>query len=76
MREYNILVIIGSWTWNKILFVGLIALCIIGIILAVIFLVLGRKSKKNKRPTTAGSTTATKSVVTKDISPGTRYEPV
>jgi mannose/fructose/N-acetylgalactosamine-specific phosphotransferase system component IIC len=76
MREHNILVIIGSWSWNKILFVGLIALCIIGIILAVVFLVLGKKFKKNQRSKPPGSTAATKSVVTKDVSPGTRYEPV
>ncbi len=59
MAEYNILVIIGSWSGNNALFVVLIALCIIGTILAVLFKVLGKKFKKNKRLTAAGSTTAT-----------------
>jgi mannose/fructose/N-acetylgalactosamine-specific phosphotransferase system component IIC len=69
-------VIIGSWSGNNILSVVLIALCIIGIILAVLLMVLGKKFKKIKRSTTAGSTTATKSVVPTAISPRTRYEPV
>jgi hypothetical protein len=76
MTEYNILVTIGSWSGNSILFIVLIALCSIGIILAVLLMVLGKKFKKNKWSTAAGSTTATKSVVAKDVSPGTRYEPV
>lgn len=61
---------------QSLLIVVLIALCIIGIILAVLLMVLGKKFKKNKRSTVAGSTTATKSVVRTDISPRTRYEPV
>ncbi|UJR24586.1 hypothetical protein I4U23_005961 [Adineta vaga] len=66
----------GPWTWNKILFVGLIALCIIGIILAILFIVIGKKFQKNKRTTTTGSTTTTKNVVTTNIAAGGKYEPV
>ncbi|CAF1359403.1 unnamed protein product [Adineta ricciae] len=66
----------GVWTWNKILFVGLIALCIIGIILALLFLIIGKKFNKNKRTQASGSTTTTKSVVTSNVAAGGRYEPV
>ncbi|CAF1662094.1 unnamed protein product [Adineta ricciae] len=66
----------GVWTWNKILFVGLIALCIIGIILALLFLIIGKKFKKNKGTQGSRSTTTTKSVVTSNVAAGGRYEPV
>jgi len=66
-----------GWSTKKLIFAGLIALCILGIILAIVFLVIGKKFKKNKRsPPAAGATTTTKTVVTKNISPDPKYQPV
>lgn len=57
------------------LFIGLIALCIIGIILALLFCFLGKRGKKGPNKG-SGTTTTTKSVVTKGISTDQRYQPV
>lgn len=66
-----------GWSTGKFLLVGLIALCILGIILAAIFFVISKKFKKNQRTTTSpGSTTTTKAVVTKGVSPDPKYQPV
>ncbi|CAF3832602.1 unnamed protein product [Rotaria sordida] len=66
----------GSWYWNKVSHVTLIALCIIGIILALLALIFGKKFKKTKRSTIADTITTTKEPVVTDISPNTKYEPV
>ncbi|CAF0973697.1 unnamed protein product [Adineta steineri] len=65
-----------GWSWQKAILIGLVALCILGIILAVLFLVFGKKLKNKKRTPPAGSTTTTKAVVTKGISPDPKYQPV
>jgi mannose/fructose/N-acetylgalactosamine-specific phosphotransferase system component IIC len=72
------LIILGSWTWHKTLLVVLIALCIIGIILALVFLIIGKKkNKKNNRPQQpAAGPKTTKSAVQKGISPNPEYSPV
>ncbi len=71
--------ILGAWTWNKALVVAFIGLCIIGIILALIFIIIGKKFKKNKR-TTAATTTPTTTTAgaggSKGISPKSEYSPV
>jgi len=64
-----------GWSTKKLIFAALIALCLLGIILAIVFIVLG-KYKKNKRSTPAGTTTTTKTVVTKGVSPDQKYQPV
>jgi len=67
----------GIWTWNKALMVGLIGLCIIGIILALIFIIVGKKFKKNKRTPAAVTTSTTAGAgVVKGISPKSEYSPV
>lgn len=66
------LMILG-WSTKKILFAALIALCILGIILAIVFFVLGKK--KPRSPAT-GTSTTTKNVVTKGVSPDQKYQPV
>lgn len=68
------LMILG-WSTKKILFAALIALCILGIILAIVFFVLGKRFKQNPKPST-GSSTTTKAVVTKGVSPEQKYQPV
>jgi len=66
-----------GWSTTKLLLVGLIALCILGIILAAIFFLVSKKFKKNPRTTgTSGSTTTTKAAVTKGVSPDPKYQPV
>jgi len=63
----------GDWSTKKLIVTGLIALCIIGIILVIVFLVLGKKFKKNKRSTPAGAaTTTTKAAGSQDP----KYQPV
>jgi len=66
----------GSWSWNKALFAGLIALCIIGIILAIVFMIIGKRFKKNKRSTSAGATGTSKSVAAKPGTPDPKYSAV
>jgi len=67
------LIILGSWTWHKTLLVVLIALCIIGIILALVFLIIGKKkTKKNNQ----SQQSATKLPGKKGISPNPEYSPV
>jgi hypothetical protein len=71
--------ILGDWTWNKALVVGFIGLCIIGIIVALLFMIIGKKFKKNKRAQaapTSSTTTTTGAGVTKGISPKSEYSPV
>jgi hypothetical protein len=65
-----------GWSTKKLIFAGLVALCILGIILAIVFLILGKKFKNNKKSTSTGTTTTTKSVVTKGVSPDQKYQPV
>ncbi len=65
-----------GWSTKKLIFAGLIALCILGIILAIVFFVIGKKFKKNKRSPAAGTTTTTKAVVTKGVSQDPKYQPV
>jgi hypothetical protein len=65
--------ILGSST-RKFIFWALVALCILGIILAIAFL-LGKKLNK-KKSTAAGSGTTTKAVVTKGVSPDSKYHQV
>lgn len=75
-KRFFVLFVLG-WSTGKFLLVGLIALCILGIILAAIFFVISKKFKKNQRTTTSpGSTTTTKAVVTKGVSPDPKYQPV
>lgn len=64
-----------GWSTTKLIIFGLIALCILGIILAIVFFLLSKK-KKNKRSPAAGTTTTTKAVVTKTNSPDPKYQPV
>ncbi|CAF0856121.1 unnamed protein product [Adineta steineri] len=69
----------GHWPWSKILIIGLIALCIIGIILALVFCLLGKKFRKNQRtppPAKPGSSGTAKHAVTQGIGQGTKYESV
>jgi hypothetical protein len=75
-ESYIYLFIILGWSTKKLIFAGLLALCIIGIILAIVFLVVGKKFKKNKRSTPAGAPPGPKSVVTKTGSPDPKYQPV
>lgn len=63
---------LSSRNW---LFFGLIALCIIGIILGLICCLIVKRGK-NKRTQETGTTSTTKSVVTKGISTDQRYQPV
>ena len=65
-----------GWSTKQLIIGGLIALCILGIILAILFLVLGKKFKKNRNSPGAGTTTTTKAVVTKGVSPDQKYQPV
>ncbi|CAF2586960.1 unnamed protein product [Rotaria sp. Silwood2] len=66
-----------GWSTQKLVFVGLIALCILAILIVILILVVGKKFKTTKKPSTgSGSTTATKAVVTKGISPDPKYQPV
>jgi hypothetical protein len=65
-----------GWSTKKLLFAGLIALCILAIILTIVFLVLGKKFKKNPRSPPAGTTTTAKAAVTKNISGDPKYQPV
>jgi len=65
---------LGFSTRNWII-IGLIALCIIGIILALLFCLLAKRGK-NKRTQKSGTTTTTKEVVTKGISTDQRYQQV
>lgn len=64
-----------GWSTTKLIIFGLIALCILGIILAIVFFLLSKK-KKNKRSPPAGASTTTKAVVTKTNSPDPKYQPV
>ena len=64
-----------GWSTQKTLIVGLIALCILAIIIAIVFLVLGKKFKKNKRSTQGGASTTAKGGVTKGSS-DPKYQPV
>ncbi len=73
---YLYLFMILGWSTKNIILAGLVALCILGIILAIVFLVLGKKFKKNKKSPAAGPTTTTKAVVTKGVSPDQKYQPV
>jgi mannose/fructose/N-acetylgalactosamine-specific phosphotransferase system component IIC len=69
--------ILGTWNWNKALFTILIGLCIIGIILAVVYMIIGKRFKKNKRaPPAATTTTTTQAAATRGISPKQEYSPV
>ncbi|CAF4193044.1 unnamed protein product [Rotaria socialis] len=63
-----------GWSTERMLIVGLIALCILAIILVLLFLVLGKKFKKNKK-STAGATT-TKAAETKGVPKDPKYQPV
>jgi hypothetical protein len=63
-----------GWSTRNLIIFGLIALCILGLLLVCLFLILGKKFKKNKRTTTTGTTTTTKAVVTKGVSPDQRYQ--
>ncbi|CAF2755860.1 unnamed protein product [Rotaria sp. Silwood2] len=74
--KINAFVSEGSWSGNKLLFIVLMALCIIGIILALLFIILGKKFKKNTRSITTRSTTTTKEVELRDMSPNPTYQPV
>jgi hypothetical protein len=66
-----------GWSTQKFLLVGLIALCILAIIIALLCVILGKKFKKNKKSAPAGgSTTTTRQVVTKGISADPKYQPV
>lgn len=68
---------LGSWSWSKSLLVGLIALCVIGIILTLVCIVIGKKGKRNNSGQGSGTaTTTTKAVVTKGVNPDTKYAPV
>jgi mannose/fructose/N-acetylgalactosamine-specific phosphotransferase system component IIC len=69
-------IISGSWPTLKIVTVGLIALCIIGIILALVFLVISKKFKKNKRSATTGSTGTSQAVVTRGPATVPKYQQV
>ncbi len=66
----------GPWTWNKALIVGLIGLCIIGIIVALLFFILGKKFNKSVTNPSVSGSEKTKSVVSKGISPKSEYSPV
>jgi len=66
----------GSWSTLKIVTVGLIALCIIGILVGLICMVVSKKFKKNKRSTTTGGTTTTGAVVTKGSAATPKYKQV
>jgi hypothetical protein len=67
-----------GWSTQKIIIFGLIALLILAIILAILFIVLRKKfSKKNQGPVVTGTTKTTKTtknVVTKGIDP--KYQSV
>ncbi|CAF1279408.1 unnamed protein product [Rotaria sordida] len=66
----------GSWPWSKIFFVGLMVLCIIGIILAVLFIIFSKKFNKNIRTTTTSTIVGAKEAGFKDISSNPTYKPV
>ncbi|CAF0805577.1 unnamed protein product [Adineta steineri] len=79
VQNRNYLKVFGHWPWSKILIIGLIALCIIGIILALIFCILGKKFRKNQRSATTaktGSAGTGKHGVTPGTAQGTKYESV
>jgi hypothetical protein len=63
-----------GWSTGKIIFWFLVALCILGIILAIVFLLAKKFNKKKSTP--AGSSTTTKAVVTKGVSPDSKYHQV
>ncbi|CAF1676712.1 unnamed protein product, partial [Adineta ricciae] len=65
-----------GWSTLKLILVGLAILCIIALILGILFFLFGKKFKKNKRPTATGTSTTTKTVVNKDVSPNPKYQPV
>jgi mannose/fructose/N-acetylgalactosamine-specific phosphotransferase system component IIC len=72
---FSFLLFLG-WSTKKILFAALIALCILGIILAIVVLVL-KKLKKNKKPVASTSTSATaQAAVNKNVSPNPKYHQV
>jgi len=67
-----------GWSTKRILFAVLIALCILGIILAILFLVL-KKLKNKKKPVqtgAAGTTATTQAAVNKNVSPNPKYHQV
>lgn len=68
--------IISGWSTRNIIIGLLIALCLIGIIAAILFFVFGKKFRKNKRTATTGATTTTKAVVTKGIAQDQKYKPL
>ena len=72
----NFFLILGTRSWTNGLIIGLIALCIIGIILAIIFIIIGKKSK-NKRSTTTNPPGETpKGVGGKSVTRDPKYSPV
>ncbi|UJR34197.1 hypothetical protein I4U23_021603 [Adineta vaga] len=66
-----------GWSPLKLILVGLLALCILALILGILFFVFGKKFKKNKRsPPAATTTTTTKAAVTKGILSDPKYHTV
>jgi len=64
-----------GWSTKKILLAALIALCILGLILAIVFFVL-KKFKKNKKPVSTGTSATAQAVVNKGVSPNPKYHQV
>jgi ABC-type Zn uptake system ZnuABC Zn-binding protein ZnuA len=65
-----------GWSSKKMIIFGLIALCILAIILTLVFCFLARKKKNKKSQPSAGTTTTPKGVVTKNVSADPKYQPV
>jgi uncharacterized protein YneF (UPF0154 family) len=66
----------GTWSWLKILFIVLIALCIIGIILSIVFMILGKKFKKKKQANPPSSSATTRALKSAGPAPDTKYGPL